>query len=245
MDNNLSSFKYLFSFSTAVAILLAFIPSAQGQEKVQGHELFNNYCAGCHQPQQKSPQNTPENEQILIILQGIPQTYMPSYAEWLNDEQIAAVLNYYKGNTASKPLDVASVAKLRQQAATMPKKIVKKPTKSQSTKPTTPKQAMSKEQAFKLGKEKYLQHCAACHQANGQGMPPTFPPLVGSTIVQGPIAQHIDIVLFGKASTTMVAFKNQLSNTEIAAIISYERQQWGNPRTALISTESVSARKPQ
>ena len=59
-------------------------------------------------------------------------------------------------------------------------------------------------------------------------MPPAFPALKGGKIAVGPVAGHIDIVLHGKQGTAMQAFGPQLKDEEIAAIITYERNSWGN-----------------
>jgi len=82
------------------------------------------------------------------------------------------------------------------------------------------------------GEAVYTANCAACHQANGKGVPPAFPPLDGSKIATGPVAAHLDVVLNGVVrngqATAMVAWKNTLSPTEIAAVVTYERNAWGN-----------------
>ena len=88
--------------------------------------------------------------------------------------------------------------------------------------------AMTKDQLMELGKKVYLKHCSVCHQPNGQGMPPAFPTMVGSKITTGPVAGHINIVLYGKKGTTMQAFQEQLTDKEIAAVVTYERNSWGN-----------------
>ena len=59
-------------------------------------------------------------------------------------------------------------------------------------------------------------------------MPPAFPALKGSKIATGPVIGHINIVLHGKTGTAMQAFGNQLTDEQIAAIITYERNSWGN-----------------
>lgn len=87
---------------------------------------------------------------------------------------------------------------------------------------------MTKAELMAEGEDGYQKHCMVCHQENGHGLPPTFPSMVGSAITTGPAAGHIDIVLNGKAGTAMQAFGSQLSNREIAAIITYERHAWGN-----------------
>ena len=68
-----------------------------------------------------------------------------------------------------------------------------------------------------------------------------FPPLVGSAITTGSAADHIDIVLNGKAGTTMVAFGPQLSDADIAAVINYERNSWGNTDAGTVQPSDVQA----
>lgn len=84
----------------------------------------------------------------------------------------------------------------------------------------------TKEELLAEGEKEYVARCAACHQANGQGLPPTFPALAGSAIAKGPVADHISIVKNGK--NMMPAFAAALSPKVLAAIITYERNAWGN-----------------
>ena len=76
------------------------------------------------------------------------------------------------------------------------------------------------------GEKVYTSNCAACHQPNGKGIG-TFPALDGSKIANGPKAEHIKMVINGKAGTAMAAFKH-LSDADIAAAVTYERNAWGN-----------------
>ena len=78
------------------------------------------------------------------------------------------------------------------------------------------------------GEKVYASNCVACHQANGKGAPPAFPPLDGSKIANGPKADHLNSVINGKPGTAMAAFGKQLNDTEIAAVVTYERNAWGN-----------------
>jgi cytochrome c oxidase subunit II len=78
------------------------------------------------------------------------------------------------------------------------------------------------------GERVYAVNCVACHQATGKGVPGAFPALDGSRIATGPKQAHIDIVVNGKAGTAMAAFGKQLSDTDLAAVITYERNGWGN-----------------
>jgi cytochrome c oxidase subunit 2 len=91
------------------------------------------------------------------------------------------------------------------------------------------------------GEKVYAANCAACHQPNGAGLPPAFPALDGSKITKGPKAGHLDIVLKGKPGTAMAAFGAQLSDTDIAAVVAYERNAWSNKLGELIQPAEVKA----
>jgi cytochrome c oxidase subunit 2 len=84
------------------------------------------------------------------------------------------------------------------------------------------------QELLERGQAAYTATCVACHQANGQGLPPAFPALTDSPITNGPIEEHIDIVLNGKAGTTMQAFGQQLNPVDLAAVITFERNALGN-----------------
>ncbi|WP_332871061.1 cytochrome c oxidase subunit II [Oceanimonas marisflavi] len=87
---------------------------------------------------------------------------------------------------------------------------------------------MSRDELMTLGEQVYQKACAACHQASGEGIPGAFPALRGSDMVLNDRAGHIDIVLYGKAGTAMQSFDKQLALKELAAVITYERNAWGN-----------------
>jgi len=91
------------------------------------------------------------------------------------------------------------------------------------------------------GEKVYAANCAACHQPTGQGLPPVFPALDGSKIAKGPKAAHIDIVVKGKPGTAMAAFGAQLSDTDIAAVVAYERNAWTNKLGEVIQPAEVKA----
>ena len=86
----------------------------------------------------------------------------------------------------------------------------------------------TKDELMDHGKSVYVTSCAACHQANGEGIPNVFPGLVGSAIVIGDVSKHIDIVVNGKSGTAMQAFGPQLNDADLAALVTYERNAWGN-----------------
>ena len=91
------------------------------------------------------------------------------------------------------------------------------------------------------GEKVYQQNCMSCHQANGEGIPPAFPSLVGQGLSIGPIGEHIDIVINGKAGTAMQAFASQLNPAEIAAVVTYERNAWGNNVGDMAQPREVNA----
>jgi cytochrome c oxidase subunit 2 len=97
------------------------------------------------------------------------------------------------------------------------------------------------------GEKVYAANCAACHQGNGKGVPPAFPPLDGSKIAVGPVAAHLDVVLNGVVKsgqpTAMVPWKNTLSDTDIAAVVTYERNAWGNHVGDAVQPAQVAAAK--
>jgi len=96
------------------------------------------------------------------------------------------------------------------------------------------------EELMATGETVYQQSCAACHQSNGEGIPPAFPPLKGQGLSVGPIAAHIDIVLNGKAGTAMQAFGTQLNAAQLAAVITYERNAWGNNQADHIQPSRIN-----
>ncbi|MDP3847742.1 MAG: cytochrome c oxidase subunit II [Pseudomonas sp.] len=101
----------------------------------------------------------------------------------------------------------------------------------------------TREELIARGEKTYQTTCAACHQAEGQGMPPMFPALKGSKIATGPQKEHLDMVFNGKPGTAMAAFGKQLSEVDIAAVITYERNAWGNAMNDMVTPKDVLALK--
>jgi cytochrome c oxidase subunit 2 len=94
-----------------------------------------------------------------------------------------------------------------------------------------------------VGEKIYLANCAACHQPTGMGLPGAFPALSGSKIVNGDKSGHIDMVLNGKAGTAMAPFGKILSDMDIAAVITYERNTWANTTGQVVQPADVLARR--
>ena len=86
------------------------------------------------------------------------------------------------------------------------------------------------------GEKVYAANCQVCHQASGLGQPPAFPALSGSKVAAGPVDDHIAMVLNGK--NAMPGWK-QLSDVEIAAVVTYERNAWNNKTGDMASPADV------
>lgn len=98
----------------------------------------------------------------------------------------------------------------------------------------------TKGELMQLGKATYDKVCAVCHKVDGTGQPPTFPPIKASSVSVGkPISRHIDMVLNGVKGSAMQAFKDQLNDDELAAVITYERNAFGNNTGDLVQPATV------
>ncbi len=96
----------------------------------------------------------------------------------------------------------------------------------------------SRDELMAKGKTVYETKCAACHQVTGLGLPPAFPPLKGSKIATGPLGDHIRLVLDGKGNMPAWASLNDL---ELAAVITYERNAWGNDTGDVVQPADIRA----
>ena len=92
-----------------------------------------------------------------------------------------------------------------------------------------------------IGKQVFVTHCATCHEVDGMGQEPTYPALVGGEIPTGPLAAHIDRVMNGLADTEMQAWAPQLSDRELGAVITYERNSWGNATGDIVQPRTIYA----
>lgn len=100
---------------------------------------------------------------------------------------------------------------------------------------------MSMEELMSVGEKAYNVNCAACHQPQGQGIPGVFPALKDSPIATGDVNAHIDIVLNGKSGTAMQGYGKQLGLKDLAAIITYERNAWGNNTGDAVQAAQIDA----
>ncbi len=101
---------------------------------------------------------------------------------------------------------------------------------------------MSMEELMTTGKQVYDSVCAACHMPNGEGLAGVFPAIKGSAIATGDdLNPHIDIIVYGKAGTAMQSFAKQLTMSEIAAVITYQRNAWGNNTGDMVQAKDINA----
>ena len=98
----------------------------------------------------------------------------------------------------------------------------------------------------------FAANCAACHQANGQGLPGVFPPLAGSEWVVGDPKVLANILLHGVSGKIEVAGQSfdgmmpafaQLSDAEIAGVLTHIRSTWGNQAEAISADFIASERE--
>jgi cytochrome c oxidase subunit 2 len=99
----------------------------------------------------------------------------------------------------------------------------------------------TKDELMAQGQKVYSGSCASCHGVTGQGIPGVFPAITGSPIASGDVKNHINIVLNGKAGTAMQAFGKQLSDSDLAAIITYERNALGNSTGDIVQPSTIKS----
>ena len=99
------------------------------------------------------------------------------------------------------------------------------------------------------GEGVYQKNCVACHQMSGEGLPPIFPALAGSDIVMFDKDRNVEILMEGVQGAAMQSFANQLSEVDMAAVITYTRQAWGNAENGdgeyVVPSDIVEYKKPK
>ena len=99
------------------------------------------------------------------------------------------------------------------------------------------------------GEGVYQKNCVACHQMNGEGLPPIFPALAGSDIVMFDKNRNVEILMEGVQGAAMQSFASQLSEVDMAAVITYTRQAWGNAENGdgeyVVPSDIVEYKKPK
>ncbi|MGB4248430.1 MAG: cytochrome c oxidase subunit II [Pseudohongiellaceae bacterium] len=95
-------------------------------------------------------------------------------------------------------------------------------------------------EALENGEQIYARNCVACHQAAGTGLPPAFPALAGSDVVNGDLRANIDLLINGVPGTAMAAYGRQLNPIELAAVITFIRNSFGNTTGDLVQPADVN-----
>ena len=199
------------------------------------------------------------SEHINIVYNGKAGTGMQGYGKQLSLKEIAAVVTYERnawGNNTGDAVQAADVQAavggaiesmtdtVKQAVAEVKEEVNQAIT--QEVAKVIPEEDLSKvysqDELMTMGEKVYMSACVACHQASGEGMAPVFPALKDSPIAKGDIGVHIDMVLNGsKKNPAMAAFGGQLTKTQIAAVVTYERNAWGNNTGDLVQPADVAA----
>lgn len=219
----------------------------------QGEQVYLGHCAACHQPNGEGLKGVfphlkgspiavgPLGAHIEIVLNGKAGTAMQAFSKQLTTQEIAAVITYERnawGNNTGDAVQAKDVDAHQSAGSSNTSSATTAATQvpqaaantaepmaniDPASLPTLPRETLMAE-----GEKVYVTFCAACHQVTGAGMPPAFPALAGSAIATGSSTNHIDIVVQGKTGTAMQAFGKQLTPQQLAAVITYERNAWGN-----------------
>ncbi|WP_189378986.1 cytochrome c oxidase subunit II [Thalassotalea profundi] len=239
--------------------------TASKEELMQlGEQTYTAYCAACHQPTglglppafpalKGTPFTTTGSidDHINIVVNGRSGTGMQGYGKQLSLKEIAAVVTYERNAWGNNTGDVVQAADVQaasgQSTPSAESEVVEQGADDLATEvalETTEdlSKTYSLAELMAKGEAVYNSSCAACHQPTGAGLPPAFPSLIGSPIIKGDVSAHIDMVLNGsKKNPAMAAFKATLSKTDIAAVITYERNAWGNDSGETIQPADVDA----
>lgn len=176
---------------------------------------------------------------VCAELCGRDHGFMPIVVQALPDTEFKTWLAQKKG------VDVAALGKAPPVTETAPvattTETAPAPTEVAAAAPAAaaPAKELSKDELMASGKKVYETNCAACHQATGAGLPPNFPSLIGSKVVNGPALAHIQHTIKGKG--LMPPF-GSLSDADLAAALTYQRNSWGNKASVVQPAEVAAAR---
>lgn len=172
---------------------------------------------------------------------GINHAYMPIVVMAISEKDFENWITQQKGgapvtsNTTTTPNNVTTIP------AVTPTPQTKTSAAPSNTATAPAVKQWTQQELMQRGEQIYLNTCSVCHQPDGAGMPPTFPALKGDKFALGPVEQHINRVLNGKPGTAMQAFRDQLSDEELAAVITYERNAFGNNTKDVVQPEQIKA----
>lgn len=169
---------------------------------------------------------------VCAELCGRDHGFMPIVVEVLPPDEFEAWLAAQKNGGAVADLAPAAPAPV----ATAPAvEVAAAPAAASDAAPAAA--GMDKAALMEQGQKVYAANCQACHQASGAGLPPNFPSLIGSPKITGPATAQIEQTLQGKG--LMPPFRH-LSDADIAAVITFTRNSWGND-TGVVLPGDVAA----
>jgi cytochrome c oxidase subunit 2 len=99
----------------------------------------------------------------------------------------------------------------------------------------------TKHELVAKGEAIYNNTCASCHQVNGEGLKGMFPAIKGSAVATGDTTKHLNVVMNGRPGTPMAAFGTQLNDVQIASVVTYQRNAWGNNTGDVIQPSMIKA----
>jgi cytochrome c oxidase subunit 2 len=171
---------------------------------------------------------------------GRGHAFMPVVVKALPEDEYQAWVQQRKAQAEPPPAAVSeTTASDEARAAGAPQPAAPAPAGAPAQQQAAPAE-LGKDELMQRGEQAYVANCSSCHIANGEGMPPTFPPLKGSPVATGPVAAHLNIVLNGQPGTAMASFAH-LSDADLAAIVTYERNAWGNNTGDVVQPADVRA----
>lgn len=216
----------------------------------KGATVYEKNCSTCHMPGGEGvPGAFPAlkgsavvkgdiKAQAEIVLNG--KNAMPAFAKMLKADELAAVITYTRNALGNKVGDEIQPKAIQEM---LPEGTGASAPAAESSAPKAEAQPavseMTKDELIGRGKEVYESNCVSCHQAEGQGMPPTFPALTGSPVVTGDIKAQVDLMMNGKGM--MPAFGKTLSATDFAAVVTYTRNGLGNAVNDSIQPKEIEA----
>jgi len=177
---------------------------------------------------------------------GIKQDSIPGFVRdtWFKAEKVGT----YRGQCAElcgkdhgfMPIvvEVVDEAKYKEWIAAAKAKVAA--TAATTAAASAPDKQWTMDELKAQGEKVYAANCVACHQANGMGVPNTFPALSGSKIATGAKDAHMNTVLNGKPGTAMAPFKH-LTDMEIASVITFERNNWSNKMGDMVTPADIKA----
>lgn len=103
-----------------------------------------------------------------------------------------------------------------------------------------PNKTWTKSELLQKGRQVYGQYCVGCHQSEGGGLAKLYPSLKDGHVTMGPADEEIKLVLTGASGTAMPSFTDELSDDEVAAVVTYTRNEFGNNSHDIIQPRQVA-----